>query len=177
MDDNSNSRYFTRRVNPHERRVAHMSEDLKREDCATACLVASENRKDISTLFRRLDEERDERKDIKPGVPWPTFWVILVAFASLTYGIMAVMWVHLNNRYDKLEVAVQSISQDVAKNTGKVDVVVARINAFISANDEMNRRNSSDQGRIMDKLEEIGRAVQLIQVKVGKLEGKKGAGK
>jgi len=147
---------------------------VNREDCHDACVVAMENKKDIATAFIRLDEEREERKKIPIGVSLKMFTWVIGSITSVAVviacAVAGTMWTSLSTKDLALERATQEISNKVAQNSGKIDVVVVRINDFMTQHEAVAKRAGDDQVRVLDKLDKITDAVHQISIKVSKLE-------
>lgn len=137
------------------------------QHCQDTCPIAIRNSEQITTLFNRID---DERETVKMTVRWAHFMWIMGGMFTVFLLLVGVMHTTANQDYNTVQASAASLAKDVAHNSRAIDVAVSRINDFMVSNDRDRRRNSSDQIRIIDKLDEISKTVQKIQVKIGKIE-------
>jgi hypothetical protein len=169
MDEVYN-RMATRRENPLERR----SMDRDRADCESACPVAIRNHEQIATLFRRMDEERVKskavQKDVEKHVSWDVFMWVVGGCMSVMLVILGVMWYHFSGNDSELEDVLHQIRVSVAENSGKIDVAVTKMNSFIISHEQIMNRSTLDQTRLINKLDEIGRTINTIQIDIGRLQ-------
>lgn len=159
----------TRRTNPRERRM-NMPSDLP-DDCENSCGIVNRLTVRVDALGARIDEERKERQSIKSGVQPQTFFWIVALVIGIYSTLLSIMWYHFSAKCVLMETTVTKIQVNVAENTGKVDVVVARINEFMKAHEKLMESFSQEQNRTLMKLDYLTSSIQDLRVSVGKLEG------
>lgn len=174
-------RYATKRENKHERR-----EDMSTaQNCIENCTLAAKNTERLNAAFSRIDEEREERRDlekkvnekfekhngyIQERIRFQLFIWIIGAHISLSGGLMWIMWNHFGQTGDNAAKAIERMETSAIDNARDIKVAITRIDDFINTRNESIRRNESDQGRILTKLDDIERSVRELQINFGALQ-------
>ena len=183
-DPQPHPRAASRRENPLERRKKHLDPMPGERDCKHLCPVAVRNAEQIETLFRRMDEERGDNKTRFEGyddnldhlgkncVKWSRFSWIVGSMFTLILTLLLVVWTALSGVDSGLEASIKTISESVAKNSGKIDVTVTRIDDFITNHQLIYDGYIRDQQRIADKLDSLSKDIRALQVNIGEIHGR-----
>ena len=160
-----------RRENPPERRTRH-TENI---DCAASCPVAIRNAEQIESLFRRMDEEREDNKtrceafeeDIdevkKDAVKWSHFSWIVGSMFTVILCLMLIVWNTLTGVDAGLERSIKQISEAVTRNSEKISITVTRINDFIDNHETIYQGYVRYQDRIANKLDKLTDEITQLQ--------------
>lgn len=172
-------RLDTRRANAHERRIDPMATI---NDCEKNCTLAAKSHERLNAAFARIDEIRDETREtdretngrleklygyIQERVKFQLFIWVVGATIALQGSLMGIIWAYLIKTGNTANLAIDKMETSSKDNARDIRVVITRIDDYIKAHNEALRRAEQDQGRVLNKLDEIELNVRDLQIAFG----------